>query len=785
MASTFRPLTNFHDVSQQDSFITWSGDRATTELTPLPGGFLRVRISGRKTLGKYESWAVTQPLAGAAYQLHRSKGKLELQAEGLSATANGEPFALSVARAAGEPFAEDVAVGVRGEFIAVRKTLKPGQVIYGLGEKTGWLDKRHRRYRMKNTDVFLNQWGIGNVTDPLYASYPFFIVHSAEGSYGIFVDNPEFTEFDFTKLDSYEFAAPAKTLNYYVFPGPTLPDVLRQYTDLTGRMPLPALWALGYHQCRWGYVKEADVREVAGELRSRNIPADAIWYDIDYMDGYRVFTWDKRRFPRPAKLNADLAAQGFHAVTIVDPGVKVDAQYAVYREGKRKGYFIKHSSGKEYNGKVWPGRSAFPDFHDPQASAWWAGNVQRWLTDSGLSGIWNDMNEPATTDMSGPIEDVLHAHGRLPHAGARNTYGLQMARATYTGILQHDPDSRPFILTRAAYSGAQTVTAQWLGDNSAIWEHLVSSLPMLMNMGLTGMPFVGVDLGGFEGDTNPELFARWVQVGALYPFCRNHSMTGSLHQEPWSFGPEVEAICRRAIELRYQLLPYLYNLFHQAAQDGTPIMRPLVWHYPQDAATFNLNDQFLLGPDILVAPVLYPGLNARTVYLPKGDTWYRWRVGAKDTDLESYIGPAYVTADAPLEELPLFVRGGAIVPMWSIAQNTGAIDRASLRIHVWPGKGQLSFYEDDGSTRAYERGPQGYRSTTFEVSVSATDEHVTLRWGQPEGEYADARESWTFVLHGLPERVAMLDGQPVSHRVEHGALVIRVKDDRQAHTLVV
>jgi alpha-glucosidase len=408
--------------------------------------------------------------------------------------------------------------------------------------------------------------------------------------------------------------------------------------------------------------------------------------------------------------------------------------------------------------------------------------VQRWLADYGIAGLWNDMNEPASTDMSGPIEEAMHANGKLPHTSARNTYGLQMARATYKGMLQHDPDSRPFILTRAAYSGAQTVTALWGGDNSALWEHLAGSLPMLMNLGLSGVPFVGVDLGGFEGDTHAELLARWTQVGALYPFCRNHAMSGSARQEPWQFGPEIEAICRRYLELRYQLLPYLYNLFCQAAQTGAPIIRPLVWHHPKDAATFNLNDQFMLGPDLLVAPILSPGLSARTVYLPKG-TWYRWRVGEASSDVESFEGPAHVTADAALEEMPLFVRGGAIIPMWPLAQHTGAINRAGLRLHVWPGKGQLDFYEDDGRTRAFERTPEGWRVTPFRVNT--TDERVTFTWGAPQGQYTDERTEWSVVFHGLPEREATLDGQPVAHRRERGALVVRVKDDREKHTLVV
>ncbi|MCL4506739.1 MAG: glycoside hydrolase family 31 protein [Chloroflexi bacterium] len=778
MASRFRALNDLHEVSQADGLVTLTGKHGALELAVLSGGVLRVRMAMRNRLAPYQSLALAGQPEPVAALVEAHEGGLTIQAAGVTATVTLEPLTLAIGRAGGAVLAQDIENGALGDRIVVRKRQQPGQVIYGLGEKTGWLDKRYRRYRMENTDVFLVHPGITATTDPMYASFPFFIVHSAAGDYGIFVDNPEFTEFDFTRADRYEFSAPAQTLVYYVLPGPGLQDVLRQYTELTGRMPLPALWPLGYHQCRWGYKSEADLREIAAELRQRSIPADALWCDIDYMDGYRVFTWNNKGFPHPAELTADLAEQGLHVVTIIDPGVKVDAHYAVYREGKRNGYFVRHANGREYNGAVWPGRSAFPDFHAPKASAWWAGNVKRWQADYGIAGIWIDMNEPASTDMSGPIETARHACGKLPHASARNTYALQMARATYAGMIEHDPDSRPFILTRAAYSGAQTVTAQWLGDNSALWEHLAASLPMLMNMGLSGMPFVGVDVGGFAGDTNPELLARWTQAGAFYPFYRNHAIAGAIPQEPWRFGPEIEAICRRYIGLRYQLLPYLYNLFHEAAQTGAPIMRPLVWHYPKDEATFNLHDQFLLGQDLLVAPVLYPGLSARSVYLPKG-VWYRWRSGGDD--LEAYDGPAHVNADAPLDELPLFVRGGAIIPMWPLAQHTGAIDRAGLRLHIWPGRGKLDFYEDDGNTRAYERGPQGWRVTPFQVS--ATAEHVTVKWSAPRGKYADARTDWTFVLHGLPEREVTLDGQPVAHTYKTGALSVRIPDDRARHTL--
>ena len=807
MSNPFLPLGNFRSLKNASDRLTLTAQRGIIEVAALSGGVVRVRIQPgrRKQMRPHRSLAVSDQLAlQPPLKPKAAKDEITLKGEGVTTHIRLSLLGLSFSRASGAAFASDLSIGARGGQIVVRKTLNPDEHVYGLGEKTGWLDKRHRRWRMRNTDVLLEKPEIGLGTDPLYASFPVFIVHSVESSYGIFVDNPEFAEFDFVQPGAYEFSAPADALNYYVLPGPTLPDVLRQYTGLTGRMPLPALWTLGYQQCRWGYESEDDVRRIAAELRKRKFPSDAIWFDIDYMDGYRVFTWDDKDFPHPARLMADLRGQGFRAVTIVDPGVKVDPQYHVYREGRRAGHFIKHPDGKEYNGSVWPGRSAFPDFHRAETRVWWAGLVRGWLDASGLSGLWNDMNEPATTDMTGPVDEVQHAGGKLPHTSARNTYALQMARATYAGMLEHDPDARPFILTRAAFCGAQTVAALWGGDNGPYWEHLAGSLPLLMNLGLSGMPFVGVDIGGFNGDTHGELLARWTQAGAFYPFCRNHAARGTNLHEPWAFGPEVEAICRRYLELRYQLLPYLYNLFYEAAQTGAPIMRPLVWHYPRDRATFNLNDEFLLGPDLLVAPVLAPGLAARTVYLPEG-RWYRfpWSVlsggqseakpavegrilsGAARKAAQSkdvyYDGPTHILAHAPLDELPLFVRGGAILPMWPLAQHTGAIDRASLTLHIWPGKGQLDYYEDDGETGAYTRGER--RITSFRVQ--ANSDGITLRWGPGKGRYTTGRSHWAFAFHALPQGKAFLDGQPIKAQWEDRLLTVRVEEDGERHEVRV
>jgi alpha-glucosidase len=630
---------------------------------------------------------------------------------------------------------------------------------------------------MRNTDVWLeNPAGIGPNTDPLYASFPVCIVHSTNGTYGIFVDNTEFSEFDFRDETWYEIAVPAKVLNYYLLPGPTLPEVVRQYTDLTGRLELPPLWSLGYHQCRWSYASEKECRAVAAELRRRQIPADSIWFDIDYMEGFRVFTWDKKRFPHPRKLVADLAEDGFRSVTILDPGVKVDEDYSVYQEGRRGNYFLRHKGGREYHGLVWAGRSSFPDFHDGAARSWWAKLVRRWFEETGVAGLWVDMNEPSSEDLSGPLMEVRHEKCRRRHAESRNTYGLHMASATRQGMLEYMPNLRPFILTRAAFAGSQRVAALWGGDNSSAWEHLAASLPFLMNLGLSGMPFVGVDIGGFGGDATAELVARWMQIGAFYPFCRNHTARGTRAQEPWAFGPEVEAICRKYLEFRYRLLPYVYNLFGEAAQTGAPILRPLVWQYPEDEATLNLNDQCMLGPDLLLAPVLAPGLAARAVYLPKG-SWYRWKPGENNR----LSGPVHVLAAAPLDELPLFVRAGAIVPLWQPAPHTGAIDFASLCFHMWPGRGDFAFYEDDGESLAYRQGE--YRLTSFRLRPHG--DGLRLTWESKRSRYDPGGTHWTMVFHGLVGRSATLDGKKIPHRIIDDTFQIQVLNDGAAHTLEI
>ena len=523
-----------------DDRVALNFDFGSLELAPTPGGTVLVRIGRVRPLPPYRSVAVRDTNSIGDLSLSITPSLIIVLSERMQIHIRPDTVMDFLWRD-GTDIATDIMFGSKDNALMMRNPLKPNDRIYGLGEKTGGLNKRGRSYRMRNTDVWLeNKNGIDRLTDPLYASFPFYIVHNTTGTYAIFVDNPEFVEFDLNSSHYCDAQIPAEVVNTYFLPGPTLPDVLRQYTDLTGRMNLPALWTLGYHQCRWSYPDETAVRGIARQLRERQIPADGIWFDIDYMDGYRVFTWNRKAFPEPAHLIKDLYSHGFRSVLIVNPGIKVEKGYPVYEEGGVKDNFVKHVDGREYHGEVWPGRCAFPDFHRDGTRKWWADLIDRWLQDTSIRGLWIDMNEPSSVDLSGAINQTLFGEGKLPHCRARNTYALQMARATLAGMLQTAPDSRPFILTRAAFCGVQAVAAMWSGDNSSTWEHFAESLPMLMNLGLSGVPFVGADIGGFAGNADGELLTRWIQVGALYPFCRNHSARGSRDQEPWMFGEEVD-----------------------------------------------------------------------------------------------------------------------------------------------------------------------------------------------------------------------------------------------------
>jgi alpha-glucosidase len=409
-------------------------------------------------------------------------------------------------------------------------------------------------------------------------------------------------------------------------------------------------------------------------------------------------------------------------VTIIDPGVKNDDGYIVCREGKEQGMFVKKPDGAWFTGNVWPGECVFPDFTSAKVRDWW-GKWHKEFLDLGVAGFWNDMNEPAVWNHPGgtmPNDIPFSYDGQwATHARAHNVYGFNMARACRDGLLKLRPDERPFLITRSAYAGIQRHSMVWTGDNHSTWEQFELSIRQCLNLSLSGVAFCGPDVGGFSWDTTGELLARWTQAGAFFPFFRNHTALGTRRQEPWTFGSEVEDACRQAITLRYRLLPYLYNLFREATLDATPIMRPLFWEFPDDAHGYTVNDQFLLGPALLVAPVLRQGARQRAVYLPAGAEWYEFGTGRQ------HAGGQFVTVAAPLDTIPLFVRAGTILPMTKAIEHTGEkVDEIILA--VYPGKKTTGYlYEDDGASFGYETGKYSLTQFTWSDGQLAVDKKKT------------------------------------------------------------
>ncbi len=582
-----------------------------------------------------------------------------------------------------------------GGFV-VCKQLEGDEAFYGLGDKTGFLDKRGYEYVMWNTDDPAPQ--MDNFKS-LYKSIPFFITLRSDAVFGLFFDNPYRTVFDMGKESDayYHYRAQNGNLDYYLIAGDSMPEVIGGYTYLTGTTPLPQKWTLGYQQCRWSYMSREEVQGVAKKMRECGIPCDVIHLDIDYMDGYRVFTWNPDRFRQAEEMIAGLQKDGFKIVTIMDPGVKLDPGYSIYDTGLEKGYFATTPEGEVYVNAVWPGDAVYPDFGSQKVRDWWGQN-QKYLLEKGVRGVWNDMNEPASFRGELPQDVVFTDEDeKADHARMHNLYGHNMAKATYRGLKELD-GRRPFVITRACYAGTQKYSTAWTGDNHSLWAHLQMAIPQLCNLGLSGMTFVGTDVGGFGSDCTKELLCRWVEAGCFSPLFRNHSAMGTRYQEPWQFDEETVEIYRKAVQLRYHLLPYYYDLFFAGEKTGMPIMRPLVLHYEKDRVARSCNSEFLVGDRLLAAPVVNQGEREKMVYLPVGK-WYDYWTG------EELEGGRYILRDAPLDTCPLYVKAGTVLPVWQKQRYVNEIDNDStLFLEVFPGEGQWEHYQDNGEDFAYRDG---------------------------------------------------------------------------------
>jgi alpha-glucosidase len=626
-----------------------------------------------------------------------------------------------------------------GYYVYATKKCQDNESFFGLGDKSSDFNLFGKKYVNWNTDAY----SYDKDQDPLYRTIPFYIGINKGISYGIFFDNTFKSHFDFAYQDQEDvsFWSDGGEMQYYYIHGPHMMDVVKRYHTLTGTHQMPAKWTLGFHQCRWSYYPEEKIKDLAQNFRQRKIPCDAIYLDIDYMDGYRCFTWNTKYFPDPEKMIKELAQNGFKTVVIIDPGIRVDPNYSVYREGKLNNYFCRRCDDYFMEGHVWPGRCQFPDFTNPKVRDWW-GNLFKGLLDTGVAGVWNDMNEPAVFGSGTFPVDVRHNfdgfHGS--HRKAHNIYGMQMVRATYEGLKKLQINKRPFTITRAGFSGVQRYSSVWTGDNVATWEHLKIAIIQCQRLSISGISFCGSDIGGFSGQPDGELFTRWIQMGVFSPFMRAHSAGDTIEREPWSFGKEFEDINRKFIELRYRLLPYIYTAFWEHYRYNLPIIRPLVMHEQENVFTHSIQEVFTFGDKILVAPVTDQGARVKNVYFPAG-CWYNYWTH------EPIKGGREHQVLAPLDSMPIFVKAGSVIPEAPVMQYVGEFEPIEMIYQIYFSEYEVSSicFEDHGETFAFEQNI--YLEKKFMVSGDKNSMHISK---SIEGLFNPLYNLYDLKIIGLP-----------------------------------
>jgi len=651
------------------------------------------------------------------------------------------PFQVVVLRSDQSTVFSDEPQGVtwhpENDLIATRKLAPQAEAYFGLGARGGPINRRGRRFFMHNVD----RDAYGEFDDPLYISIPFYYGLYGGKAYGVFLDKPEdpFFDMDSDKVGTVTFGASGGELDYYVFTGPTPADVARAYGKLTGNTQLPPKWALGYHQSRYGYKSQQEYLDLANKFRQLKIPCDVLWFDIDYMDNLQMFTWNQETFPAPVEMNRALDSLGFRRVFIIEPLMTVEDRLWPLAAYAR--YFLENPDGTPYVSGLWYGDVSFLDFTNKAVRDWYKELLKQFLT-FGVDGIWNDLNEPAQNYMP---QVIYNFDGqRRTDLLARNLYALQQTSLSDEAHRELRPRTRPWTISRSGYSGIQRYAANWSGDALTSYDSLRVNLQMTISMGLSGQNFFGHDIGGFLGSADSDLFLRWLQFGQYIPLFRNHATNTSAEREPWVFGERNTQIAREIINERYRMMPYLYTLFERAASDGQPVVAPLLFHFPDDLQTYGEDQSFMLGPNLLVAPVVQQGATSRTVYLPAGVSWvdyYSERV---------YSGGVRVTVDAPLGRMPRFVRAGSILVSGPVLQYAYDHDvRQEYKVDVYAGAAESTFelYEDDGITMDFKNGIAARTLITATASSGTraiTFERKLRNW---------ASSAWTleFVVHGVTQ----------------------------------
>ncbi|MBO9584521.1 MAG: glycoside hydrolase family 31 protein [Flavobacterium sp.] len=741
-----------------DSIFFNTDNKVILKVTVLRDSLIRFRFTTKGYFSNDFSYAIDKTqLHGynflevteeeAYFQIRTSKVKCKIQKADLRLSIYDLNDFLILEDELGFHWEESYEYG--GNIVKMSKYAKDGECYYGLGDKATQMNLKGKRVENFATDQYAYQ----KDQEPLYKVVPFYIGLHNKQSYGIFFDNTFRTFFDFCqeRRNVTSFWAEGGEMNYYFVYGPQMQDVVTTYTDLTGKPELPPLWVLGYHQCKWSYYPESKVKEITSKFRELQIPCDAIYLDIDYMDGFRCFTWNKNYFPDPKRMVSELAEDGFKTIVIIDPGIKIDKDYWVYKEALEKDYFCKRADGPYMKGKVWPGECNFPDYTNPVVREWWAGLFKELVADIGVKGVWNDMNEPAVMEVPNKTfpMDVRHIYDGNPcsHRKAHNIYGTQMARATYHGVKRFAYPKRPFVITRSAYSGAQRYTSSWTGDNVATWEHLWIANIQVQRLSISGMGFTGSDIGGFAEQPTGELYARWIQLGVFHPFCRTHSSGDHGNQEPWAFDEEVISITRKFVSLRYQLLPYLYTMFWQYIEEGIPMLKPLVYFDQDDTQTHYRNDEFIFGNQILVCPILEPNAVGRRMYIPRGE-WYNYWTN------ELFVGGREIWIDTKFDEIPVFVKAGAIIPKYPVQQYVGELefDELTLDVYYKNGKEQSAVYEDAQDGYDYKKGRYSYLS----LRNIGKEKELIIQLHK-EGKYETPYSKYKINLIGLPFKVKEIE----------------------------
>lgn len=736
--------------SKTESGLLLKTEKGKLEIKIWTPEIIRVRVTVQKDFTNDFSFSVINENQKARWSIEETKSALWIRTDSIEVAINKTPVLIKYLNKQKKLVLgnDDFGHYYSGNELGCYFNLNDDERFIGLGEKTGNLDRRGNGYTNWNTDCF----GYTPDTDPLYSSVPFYMGIHDSLVYGVFLDQPTKSHFNFgaSNIRFSSFSVEGPEMRYFYIAGNNVPEIIRNYTYLTGRMPIPPKWSLGYHQSRWSYFPDKKVLNLAETFRQKNIPLDVIHLDIHYMEDYKIFTWDKTRFPEPGEMIKKLKFLGVNTTVIIDPGIKVDKNYDSYNSGLKEGIFLKYPDGTLYSGSVWPGLCHFPDFTMTKARNWWSNSFSVY-TKVGVAGFWNDMNEPATWGQKFPALVKFDFEGNPKFTiDGRNIYGLEMARATYEGARQSMNNQRPFVLSRAGFSGIQRYSAIWTGDNTANEDHLLLGIRLVNSLGLSGVSFCGTDVGGFAQETSNSLYARWITIGTFTPFFRGHKMINMKDSEPWSFGEETEEIARNYIRLRYKLIPYIYSCFNESSVSGMPVARSLAISIPFDNKVYNseYQNQFLFGPSILIAASKSTDAFVN-VYFPKG-RWYNLYSGEllMDSRNGTFASPDY--------KLAAFIKASAIIPAQKVLQSLsqGRVDTLDIHIYYGEEMNTFNFYDDDGISYDYEKGIK------YQRQISFNPDSRSIKLSKVNGCYNPNYNTLRLLLHGFKGQNYSVNSKP-------------------------